>query len=683
MAFASNILEQCSFCPDICNEEFHHVLVPSHHEQNLTTILQKLSNCTSQLSSYPTCGKCRQEFIAVHNIPESCFQMLPSTKPTDGIKMDPELMIEDHELPGNGKVFERDPTVGFEPIESGNDIQIKKENEEVFFITEMDEADNMSIIQVAETSTQRKSDLNASREKVLSPSVHHECKTSLTEKGKNPFKCEMCEKSFASNVRLKVHFRIHTGERPYSCPHCQKAFRDPSTLQVHIRIHTGERPYTCPHCPEAFKQTTALRGHIRTHTGERPYICPHCAKAFKKPTALQEHTRTHTEERPFSCPHCPKAFKYTSTLKHHMRKTHAGWLKINKRRESDLDDSQKEDQMRLHTEESSFKCEKCEKTFSSKYGLKIHDRIHTDERPYSCPYCQNAFRYSSTLRDHVRAHTGERPYSCPHCPKAFSRPKTLTHHIQTHTGDRPYSCPHCPKTFIQSTAYKQHIRSHKDERPYACTHCPAAFKNRKTLRVHNRSHTGWLESKKQRISDLDASQKEVHAPSVHHKGEKPFQCELCEKAYTTKSALTLHLRTHTDERPFPCPRCPKAFRQSTALETHYRTHTDERPYRCPHCPKAFKQSSTLQGHIRTHSDERAYSCLQCAKTFKQSTTLQRHIRTHTEKVSYPCPHCSKTFTKSAALHTHIRIHTKDQFEKETDSSGQESQVIKKKEITTC
>ncbi|XP_055615933.1 zinc finger protein 501-like isoform X1 [Toxorhynchites rutilus septentrionalis] len=379
MAIVTNNLDQCSFCSDICNREFHYALVPSRHEEKkLNFILQKLNNFTSQLSSYPTCDKCRQEFMTVHNIPESCFQNLPSTEPYV-IKMDPELLIDDHEQPDNenSRIAETDSTAGFRPVEREANMQIKGENGEVFFINEMDADEGLM-------------------------EDHKRLHTK-----KEPLKCEMCEKTFVSKYRLEKHVRTHTGERPYSCPYCPKASKDRSALILHIRTHTGERPYPCPHCPKAFINSSALHEHIRIHTDERPYSCPHCPKAFKHQPSLKMHIRTHTGERPYSCSDCPWTFTNPSALQDHMR---------------------------THKDERPYSCPHCPKAFKSLRSLQPHIRTHTDELPFSCPHCPKSCRTQSALKRHIRIHTGERPYSCPKCPKAFKNSSAVKQHIRIHSS---------------------------------------------------------------------------------------------------------------------------------------------------------------------------------------------------------------------------------------------------------
>ena len=92
-------------------------------------------------------------------------------------------------------------------------------------------------------------------------------------------------------------------------------------------------------------------------------------------------------------------------------------------------------------------------------------------------------------------------------------------------------------------------------------------------------------------------------------GAPRYQCEACQKSYSTFSGLSKHRQFHCVsqvKKQFTCKYCDKAYVSLGALKMHIRTHT--LPCKCQLCGKAFSRPWLLQGHIRTHTGEKPFTC---------------------------------------------------------------------------
>jgi len=109
---------------------------------------------------------------------------------------------------------------------------------------------------------------------------------------------------------------------------------------------------------------------------------------------------------------------------------------------------------------------------------------------------------SNDITDHPHDDK-RRPYLCTLCDKWFRRKGHLKRHKQIHTRDTLYSCTQCEKRFTNQDYLKQHMNVHS--RKYKCTECGKCFHSKQDLTVHRRIHSG----------------------------EKPFECTVCSKRFTT------------------------------------------------------------------------------------------------------------------------------------------------------
>ncbi|XP_048872206.1 telomere zinc finger-associated protein isoform X2 [Brienomyrus brachyistius] len=312
----------------------------------------------------------------------------------------------------------------------------------------------------------------------------------------------------------------------------------------------------------------------------------------------------------------------------------------------------------------SVQCPTCQKTFFSKYYLKVHNRRHTGEKPFECSKCGKCYYRKENLLEHEARNCLRRTevFSCSMCPMTFQRRLELRLHTVTHTGEMPNKCSSCPEQFMQKKDLKIHlIKVHGAPKPHACSLCPKCFLSRTELRLHEASkHRGEklfvCEECGHRASSRNGLQ--MHIKAIH-RNERPFVCEFCNHAFTQKANLNMHLRTHTGEKPFQCHLCGKTFRTQASLDKHHRTHTGERPFHCEFCEQRFTEKGPLLRHVASkHQEGRPHYCHICTKTFKAIEQLRVHVRRHKGMRKFECTECGYKFTRQAHLRRHSQIHNR-------------------------
>jgi DNA-directed RNA polymerase subunit RPC12/RpoP len=70
-----------------------------------------------------------------------------------------------------------------------------------------------------------------------------------------------------------------------------------------------------------------------------------------------------------------------------------------------------------------------------------------------------------------------------------------------------------------------------------------------------------------------------------------------------------------------CPHCGKRFFWRSAFIGHIRLHTGERPYRCTICNKAFTLKGKLNLHLKKHA---VLACSDCGESFGSEAELNAH-----------------------------------------------------------
>jgi uncharacterized Zn-finger protein len=77
-------------------------------------------------------------------------------------------------------------------------------------------------------------------------------KAPCCHKVKKPYKCDLCDKKFASEVNLKRHGCVHSEGKSHKCDICNEEFSVSAALRIHSLINLGMKTHKCDICLREF-----------------------------------------------------------------------------------------------------------------------------------------------------------------------------------------------------------------------------------------------------------------------------------------------------------------------------------------------------------------------------------------------------------------------------------------------
>jgi len=253
-----------------------------------------------------------------------------------------------------------------------------------------------------------------------------------------------------------------------------------------------------------------------------------------------------------------------------------------------------------------FKCDKCEKVFTSQRNLRCHKQRRHGERNLPCPHCNKMYSINKSLRQHIATVHGEKKFNCDECDFSAARQYMIKQHWNEKHSGVVFGCDICGITVSTKVNLKMHIQSVHGEKNIKCDQCPCTYAFQ---------------------SQLNAHIKEAHLVDE-------VACDICGQVLQNPSKLVTHKRLRHPEGPrreWKCSDCDFVVSRATepslkiGIRSHLETHAQTKKYQCEYCDKQFRFKVGWEGHMNAHRGIYPFECQPCNKKYPSHALLGQHF----------------------------------------------------------
>ncbi|KAL3858131.1 hypothetical protein ACJMK2_012742 [Sinanodonta woodiana] len=367
---------------------------------------------------------------------------------------------------------------------------------------------------------------------------------------------EIQERQFNKSNVFKLQFHVHNDERPYVCYICNRSFNQREHLEFHIDKHTKIKLY-CEICGQRFMKAEQLTKHLQIHSGENTYKCQLCSKGFLNSSGLYSHLRSHYLINPISCAACKKTFARRQNLKSHLIKAH----------------NLSEEMAASILPQKRKAYEHQQKTSTTMISNKIHE-MFVPPRHLNSPTSSTKYKATDPcIGDvgHCSNLNSMGVNSVADSPHLIKADQTRSLGVEINIIDKinelkaENSGDH--KT-IKTSQFPSPITS-ENPRKFIVECVDDNVRHPDFSKISDSNGEEWINDEICSVSkDTDSiSESDLESGTPLPK-QPPYPCCYCERQFSRRSNLKVHVKIHLGVKPFPCPTCKKDFNRKSNLKVH-------------------------------------------------------------------------------------------------------------------